>query len=145
MESIIRFINEIFTLDISIFDESFLERTIYNRMVISSCNSTTDYLKYLDTKSIEPALLLESLTNSYSELFRNPFTFALLKQIIFPKLFNEKEKIHANKIRIWSAGCAAGQEAYSLAMLAHGFDDYISKPIESTLLELTINEWLNGN
>jgi len=30
-------------------------------------------------------------------------------------------------------------------LLAHGFDDYISKPIESTLFEITINEWLNGN
>lgn len=123
MENIIRFIDDRFSLDLSIYDESFLEKTINYRMVLTSCHSTNDYLTYLDKIPEETSFLIESLTNSYSEFFRNPLTFALLKQIIFPKIFNEKEKLNSHEIRIWSAGCAAGQEAYSLAILAHDFID----------------------
>jgi len=129
MENIIRFIHDRFSSDISIYDDSFLEKTINYRMVLASCPSTNDYLTLLDKMPEEALLLIESFTNSYSEFFRNSLTFALLKQIIFPKIFNENEKLHSHQIRIWSAGCAAGQEAYSLAILAH---DLISERHSNT-------------
>lgn len=124
MENIIRFMHDKYTLNVSIYDASFLEKTIASRMFFSSCNSTSDYLILLNKMHTEVTMLIESLTNSYSEFFRNPLTFALLKQIIYPKVFEKKETNHHSEVRIWSAGCAAGQEAYSLAMLA---DEFISE------------------
>jgi len=121
MENIIRFMHDNYTLNVSIYDTSFLERTIANRMIFSSCNSTSDYLILLEKMPSEVTMLIESLTNSYSEFFRNPLTFALLNQIIYPKLFDKKKSQQTSEVRIWSAGCAAGQEAYSLAMLADEF------------------------
>ena len=130
MENIIRFMHERYTFNVSIYDDSFLERTIANRMTFSSCNSTKEYLILLEKMPVEVRILMESLTNSYSEFFRNPLTFALLKQIIYPKIFDRKESfLHTTEVRIWSAGCAAGQEAYSLAMLA---DDFITEHQGST-------------
>ena len=121
MDNILHFMHDRYSLNVSFYDPSFLESTIANRMVYTSCNSTKEYMNVLDKSPSEAELLIDSLTNSYSEFFRNPLTFALLKQIVFPKLFNKKDTLHTNKVRIWSAGCAAGQEAYSLALLAHDF------------------------
>lgn len=58
------------------------------------------------------------IQNSYSEFFRNSLTFSVLERIVMPRIiFNEKR----NSIRIWSAACAGGQEAYSLAILLEEF------------------------
>ncbi|MDP4291638.1 MAG: protein-glutamate O-methyltransferase CheR [Bacteroidota bacterium] len=124
MEDIIRYLHDRFALNASIFDETFLERTITNRMNFSSCKSTGDYLIQLNKVPSEAVSLIDSLTNSYSEFFRNPLTFSLIKQVIFPRIFEKKDTLYNHDIRIWSAGCAAGQEAYSLAMLAL---DYIQE------------------
>jgi chemotaxis protein methyltransferase CheR len=121
MEKVIRFLQERFGMNVSQFDTSFLERTIAIQVGLSMCKSTDEYLKKLTKSPAEVVLLSQSLTNSYSEFFRNPLTFALLKQIIFPKVFNSNGFGPAREVRIWSAGCAAGQEPYSLAMLANDF------------------------
>jgi len=124
MENIIRFMQDRYTLNVSVYDESFLERTIASRMIFSSCCSTKDYLNLMVKNPSEVTSLIDSLTNSYSEFFRNSLTFAILKQIIYPKIFDKKKSLHVPEVRIWSAGCAAGQESYSLAMLA---DDFITE------------------
>ena len=69
MESIIRFMSERFNFDISIYDASFLRSTIHNQMVLSSCNSTKDYLIHLNKVPTQALFLQESLTNSHSEFF----------------------------------------------------------------------------
>jgi len=61
--------------------------------------------------------MMNQLSNSYSEFFRNPLTFNYLEQLILPSLIHQKIKGKEKEIRIWSAACASGQEAYSIAML----------------------------
>ena len=46
----------------------------------------------------------------------DPELFAVLRERVLPDLV-EYSRTHGNTIRIWSAGCATGEEAYSLAML----------------------------
>jgi len=109
-------------IDISIYEEDFLKKTIDKRLLVTGNNSYEDYCRYLTANKNEPDLLLNSFHNAFSEFFRNPLTFAVLEQIIFPS-YLEKKKIRKEKdIRIWSSACAAGQEAYSLAIL---FDEMI--------------------
>ena len=110
-----------YSKDLSVYDESFLLKSINKRLVANSLSHLSEYLHLLSKSREEADLLLGSLTINYSLFFRNPFTFALLEQTILPLLL--KSKVSKDEIRIWSAGCAAGQEAYSIAML---FDQIIS-------------------
>lgn len=84
---------------------------------MTSVYSEDDYCQILLNNSEEALLFHDSLSNFHSEFFRNPLTFAVLEQVIFPRLFNEIANNHTHGVRIWSAGCSAGQEPYSLAML----------------------------
>lgn len=116
-EKCIQLMSRRFELDISSYDRSFLEKVLLSRMSACNCDTAGNYLILLKETPAESIVLLAQLSNSYSEFFRNPVTFSLLEQLILPKLFCRKAKIPAPEIRIWSAGCASGQEAYSLAIL----------------------------
>jgi chemotaxis methyl-accepting protein methylase len=107
-----------YSSDISVYDESFLQKTVINRSDDVLCPNVTDYLHYLESTPTESLILSDSLNNSYSEFFRNPLTFLMIEQFLLPKIFSEKENSPNAEIRIWSAGCAAGQEAYSIAILS---------------------------
>ena len=116
-EKCIQFLKEKYALDISMYDDTFVERGIKIRMETTSCKTIDDYLLRLDIISNEVEKFLEQLANSYSEFFRNPLTFAYLEQTVLPTLMGQKIKNNEKEIRIWSAACASGQEAYSLAIL----------------------------
>lgn len=101
--------------DLSGHDPAFLDATLARRVG----QSGLDVLAYATALGDDPAeagRLWQLLNNSYSVFFRNPLTFALLEQFALPALAQARER-DGQEMRIWSAGCAAGQEAYSLAML----------------------------
>ena len=117
-EIIVQIMTEKYQIDISAFDVSFLTKTINSRMNEVSVKEISDYRNYLTQNPSEPELLSKSLINSYSEFFRNPLTFVVLEQMIFPKIMDRKTTGKSGELRIWSAGCASGQEPYSIAILA---------------------------
>jgi len=129
-EKCIHFLKEKYAIDISMYDSLFLEKGIRVRMEASACKTIDDYLLQLNNIPKESSELMDQLSNSYSEFFRNSLTFAYLEQIVLPMLVRQKVKNNEKEIRIWSAACASGQEAYSIAIL---FDELI----ESTKTNVT--------
>lgn len=103
--------------DFSCYDDSFLQKSVEKRLSATGISTASAYCTYLATNIIEQKIFFNSLSISYSEFFRNSLTFPLLEQHIFPGLIALKQKNGQSEIRIWSAGCAAGQEAYSAAIL----------------------------
>ncbi|WP_297087936.1 CheR family methyltransferase [uncultured Draconibacterium sp.] len=101
-------------IDISTYEDSYLKKTLQNRIAVTKCESIEEYCTFLKQNSTEGNLLIASLQNNYSEFFRNALSFAVLERIILPYLVQKKKK---KEIRIWSAACAQGQEVYSMAML----------------------------
>lgn len=105
-------------LDVTVFADSFLLNTINRRIEASAIeNSLQAYFDYLSSNPEEVIPLSQSLINSHSDFFRNPLTFALLEQLILPALLSGKKNDKKVSIRVWSSACAAGQEAYSIAIL----------------------------
>lgn len=110
--------------DILKYDETFIRKTVSSRSREIGI-AVDDYAEVLKTDMGEARSFCRALNVSYSVFFRDPLAYALLSQWIIPKLSNERK----TEIRVWSAGCAAGQEAYSTAMLL----DAISQKSSGTL------------
>ncbi|MBB3188224.1 CheR family methyltransferase [Microbacter margulisiae] len=124
MENLSRFLSDIYNVDVLQYDATFLEMALNKRMLANGCDSVIDYRLYLENNQNEASLLIDSLNISFSMFFRNPLTYAYLEQVLLPVLMERKKKENNKEIRIWSAACAAGQEAYSVAMLC---DEILTK------------------
>jgi chemotaxis protein methyltransferase CheR len=121
LEEIVTVMSDKYFKDISVYDYSFIRQTINARVAYLSLKNTHDYLYLLDNDSSEAGYLSGILNNVYSEFFRNPLVFSVLEKLIFPRLFRKNTDKSHSEIRVWSAGCSAGQEAYSIAIL---LEDY---------------------
>ena len=74
-----------------------------------------DYLTRLERGRLPISDLIDELTVGETYFFREPDQFAFLGQVVLPEIAQRKED--RSPVRIWSAGCASGEEAYSLAIL----------------------------
>lgn len=119
LDTIIRAMSGTYGRDLSCYDETFLGKSLKKRMVATSIATITGYRDYLLEHADEAEEFSHCLNITYSEFFRDPLTFALLEQFILPRLISEKNEAGTgtSEIRVWSAGCAAGQETYSVAIL----------------------------
>jgi chemotaxis methyl-accepting protein methylase len=63
--------------------------------------------------------LIEALTIQVSCFFRDPLLFARLEREVLPRILSDKITSSSQSIRVWSAGCATGEEPYSVAILLH--------------------------
>jgi chemotaxis protein methyltransferase CheR len=96
-----------------------LEGRIRRRYHKIGLTSFEDYCRYLfspDGMENEIDHMIDAVTTNKTDFFREPDHFEYLKRKVLPELIG-KQKGPATKIfRFWSAGCATGEEAYTLAM-----------------------------
>jgi len=97
----------------SSYKDTCLRRRISVRMRAKSAATFADYAGILDTDQSEYDRLIQALTINVSRFFRNPETFACVATKVIPELIAARSLL----IRVWSAGCATGEEPYSLAVL----------------------------
>ena len=117
LDQVVIELKKVLTIDILKYDDSFIKKIIHNRIVESGCKSVNDYGSFLEQNIEEQGVFKNSLHNNYSTFFRNPYTFSVLENVIFPKLIQNIQRAEGRELRIWSLACASGQEAYSLAIL----------------------------
>ncbi len=91
-------------------------RRIGRRMAITHNPTISEYTDYLRSHPDEVAELIKALLIKVTGFFRDPEAFQIIKEMILPSLI-EKGRENGHTIRVWSAGCATGEEAYSLALL----------------------------
>ncbi len=101
--------------DISAYDPAFLIKSVEKRVLATGVCGADAYGHYLLDNAAEAKAFFDSLHITYSQFFREPLTFALLEQYVLPTIVAGKPE--GSEVRVWSAGCAGGQEAYSVAML----------------------------
>ena len=111
-----------YCMDISAYDPTFLFKSAEKRILASGVSGIQGYLDYLSENAAEAETFFDSLHITYSQFFRDPMTFALLEQFVLPRIVAEKPE--GSEVRVWSAGCAGGQEAYSVAMLISDMAQY---------------------
>ena len=115
INEIISFVNQKCDRDLLSYDEKFVVSIINSRITTLGLNDLSLYYEYIRKNELETELLIKALNVSFSLFFREPLVYDLLAERILPKISSLKQ--NGNEIRAWSAGCAYGEEAYSLAIL----------------------------
>lgn len=101
--------------DFSKYKRSTVLRRIARRLQVTRTHELKDYLVALRDNPDEAQALLSDLLISVTTFFRDTESFEYLQQHVMPRLF--KDANETTSIRVWVAGCATGEEAYSIAML----------------------------
>jgi two-component system CheB/CheR fusion protein len=92
-----------------------LMRRVAKRMQMLNVDSFVDYLDYLEVHPEEFAQLFNTILINVTSFFRDTASWGYLGEEIIPRLLQEKTP--TDSIRVWSAGCASGEEAYTAAMV----------------------------
>jgi chemotaxis protein methyltransferase CheR len=98
----------------SFYKDKCLRRRIAVRMRARGRRSFAEYAALLDHEPAEYDHLLDTLTINVTKFFRNPETWMAVEAQVVPHLFAGK-----GPVRIWSAGSASGEEAYTVSILLH--------------------------
>jgi len=110
--------------DVNIDDyvTSFLNRRIQSRMCMIGIDSVSKYVSLLKDDFVEALEFNASLSINVTEFFRDQTVWDIFQEKIIPEVI--KKSKDSDKIKVWSAGCATGNEPYSLAMmLANALED----------------------
>ncbi|MEQ8433624.1 MAG: CheR family methyltransferase [Oceanicaulis sp.] len=102
--------------DFSGYKTSTVDRRIRRRMEVLGCETAKDYIDHIDRNAHEAELLFRDLLVGVTQFFRDPRAFQALADTVLPALVENASA--DDEIRIWTPGCATGEEAYSIAMLA---------------------------
>jgi two-component system, chemotaxis family, CheB/CheR fusion protein len=103
-------------IDFKRYKQATILRRMRSRITATDTENLDGYLTYLGTHADEYQRLVNSFLIKVTEFMRDPDLFAYLKETILPSLV-ERSRRESRLLRIWSAGCATGEEAYSLAIL----------------------------
>lgn len=101
--------------DFSNYKRATILRRIDRRMGLRELPSLPDYARYMKDQPAEVQAFLKDLLISVTNFFRDAELIEALANKALPKIFENKSP--SDPLRVWVAGCATGEEAYSLAML----------------------------
>ena len=109
-------------------DNKKLIDTISSRIKILRLSSENEYYQLLNSDKNKPECqeFITSLTTGETYFFRDKGQFSLLKNYLLPELIEKQMK--DKTLKIWSAGCSTGEEAYSITIL---LNELIKNPPES--------------
>ncbi|MCU0534551.1 MAG: PAS domain S-box protein [Hydrococcus sp. Prado102] len=114
-ESLLEFLRQSRGFDFTGYKRSSLMRRVRKQMQTHNIDNFGDYLDYLQVHPEEFLPLFNTILINVTSFFRDITAWNYLKERVLPSLINDKPE---NKpIKIWSAGCASGEEAYTLAII----------------------------
>jgi two-component system, chemotaxis family, CheB/CheR fusion protein len=122
-DAVLHHLREARGVDFTGYKPASLERRLRRRMQSLRVASFEDYLDHLQVHPEEFGQLFDSVLINVTKFHRDPEAWAYLAEVIIPELLSRKP---TGPLRLWSAGCASGQEPYSLAMVmaeALGLDE----------------------
>ncbi|WP_017318279.1 CheR family methyltransferase [Mastigocladopsis repens] len=128
LEKLLEYIKRNRGFDFSGYKRTSLSRRIRKRMQVLGVESYSDYLDYLEVHPDEFIELFNTILINVTTFFREPQAWEYIANDIISQIIAGK---HTSKpIRVWSAGCASGEETYTIAILlaeALGMEQYIAR------------------
>jgi two-component system, chemotaxis family, CheB/CheR fusion protein len=115
LEAVYRMLQDEFGLDFTHYKPSTVTRRIERRLALARSQNIEEYLNRLKSEREELDALYCDLLIGVTRFFRDVEAFALLEERILPRLLQREPR--EAPLRLWVAGCATGEEAYSLAIV----------------------------
>ncbi len=114
-EALLLYLKQSRGFDFTAYKRSSLMRRVMVRMQTAGIGTFTEYYDYLQVDPDEFTRLFNTILINVTSFFRDAQTWAALAESVIPSLLGEIRP--SDPIRFWSAGCASGEEAYTLAIL----------------------------
>lgn len=114
-EALLEYLRQVRGFDFTGYKPSSLKRRIRKQMQVRGLETFGDYLDYLEVHPEEFSALFNTVLINVTGFFRDPEAWKYLDTQILSAILAQKTP--DLPIRVWSAGCASGEEAYTLAML----------------------------
>ncbi|MFJ9036197.1 CheR family methyltransferase [Streptomyces sp. NPDC102406] len=128
LEDLLGFLRDARGFDFTGYKRSSLGRRIRKRMADVGTDSYADYRDQLETNADEFSALFNTILINVTSLFRDIEAWTFLQREVVPELLERLGP--KDEIRVWSAGCSSGEEAYSLAIMfaeALGVDEALAR------------------
>lgn len=120
-------LRERYDIDFTLYKPGTIGRRIERRMAIGNIGSSKDYLTRLRQDGDELENLYRDLLIGVTEFFRDPQAFEILYTHVLDDMANKLS--NERSLRVWTPGCATGEEAYSLAIMLHELATLKNKPL----------------
>jgi two-component system CheB/CheR fusion protein len=114
-EALLRYLRDSRGFDFTGYKRTTLMRRVRHRMDQAGYSSFEQYLDVLQASSDEFSALFNTILINVTDFFRDPDAWEYIAADVIPRMLAERGP--DDPIRVWSAGCASGQEAYTVAML----------------------------
>ncbi|MEO8270918.1 MAG: CheR family methyltransferase, partial [Aureliella sp.] len=124
--------------DFQHYKTSSLGRRIARRMQVLRIGNVRDYVERIKRDQEESHNLFRELLIGVTAFFRDPESFQHLSDEVLPKIFAKRQP--DDPVRIWVAGCATGEEAYTIAILCQEYLDGVSRVADGQSSEFSGSE-----
>ena len=114
-ETLLDYLQRVRGFDFSGYRRPSLKRRVARRMQMLGLEEFGYYVDYLEVHPEEFSYLFNTILINVTSFFRDPPAWDFLARESIPRILSNKKE--GDFIRVWSAGCASGEEAYSVAML----------------------------
>jgi chemotaxis methyl-accepting protein methylase len=111
---LLEYVKGLRAVDFNAYKRETIKRRLERRLHSTGMPDYASYIQCLKENPEEIDLLIDSLTIKVSRFFRNPLVFEVLKEKVLPELVDSRK---GETLRIWCAGCARGEEPYSVAII----------------------------
>ncbi|MDD3718247.1 MAG: protein-glutamate O-methyltransferase CheR [Actinomycetota bacterium] len=117
LDMLLRQLHEDIGLNLKQYKPNYLKRRIGVRMRATGCSDYLQYRRFVKEHREEGKRLINDLTINVTEFFRDPDVYEAIRKQVIPAIMQYKRESRTSSLRAWSAGCATGEEPYSLAIL----------------------------
>jgi two-component system, chemotaxis family, CheB/CheR fusion protein len=114
LNSIFQALRRTMGVDFTHYRKTTIVRRIRRRMMVHKIDRLGDYVRYIQANPAEVRALYQDMLINVTSFFRNPRVFEILKAEIFPAILRNRSS--DLPVRIWTPGCASGEETYSVAI-----------------------------
>lgn len=117
LRHLIRKVHDKTGIDLGQYKDNYITRRLSTRMKALGATTYRNYTTMLDTSPGEYDKVVDAFTINVSEFFRDKEVYKVIREKVIPDIVAEKNRTNRRTLRVWSAGCACGEEVHSISMI----------------------------